>query len=258
MRGSGSRRLMANPCAGDKCASAIAAMRVVKPAASCARAGQGRPARRLLGLAALAMVVPCRGRLLAFGRNFLRSLPCRPLASASLEHSSDSALRGFSAFFSAGAILVAGAGVAGAVVCANAELISSRDANAVAADAGGNRHHGKHLGLKRSATSRRDAEPWMNEADRACIFAGAIFLRREGCVRCQPPVAAVGWWTCQIVTPPRRPRMTIQAKLLCARCGVGFCRVRRNSAGAGPDRTGVQCEIPGRQDRRHPQRPEVE
>ena len=96
--------------------------------------------------------------------NFLRSLPCRPLASASFEHSSDSALRGFSAFFSAGAILVAGAGVAGAVVCAKAELIRNRDANGGRGDAGGNCHHGKHLGLKRAATSRRNAEPWMNEA----------------------------------------------------------------------------------------------
>src|SRR5260370_17661726 len=68
-------------------------------------------------------------------RNFLRSLPLSPLASASFEHSSEAAVRGFSAFFSAGAIfgagVAAGAGVAGAVVCANAELTSSRDAKAV-------------------------------------------------------------------------------------------------------------------------------
>ena len=64
------------------------------------------------------------------------------MVSASFEHSSDAAVRGFSAFFSegaifvagsaffsAGAILVAGA-VAGVVVCANAELISSSDARA--------------------------------------------------------------------------------------------------------------------------------
>jgi hypothetical protein len=36
-------------------------------------------------------------------RNFLRSLPFRPLASASLEHSSDSAERGLAIFLSAGA-----------------------------------------------------------------------------------------------------------------------------------------------------------
>src|ERR1700680_3585619 len=66
--------------------------------------------------------------------NFLRSLPWTPLVSASFEHSREAALRGFSAFFSAaGAAFAAGAGVAGVVVCANAELISSRDAKAVAA-----------------------------------------------------------------------------------------------------------------------------
>jgi len=65
--------------------------------------------------------------------NFFRSLPCKLLPSASFEHSRDAAVRGgFSAFFSAGAAFVAGA-VAGAVACANAELIRSRDAMAVAA-----------------------------------------------------------------------------------------------------------------------------
>jgi hypothetical protein len=68
--------------------------------------------------------------------NFLRSLPWTPLVSASFEHSSDAVVRGFAAFFSAGAIgavFAAGAGVAGAVACANAEPISSRDAKAAAA-----------------------------------------------------------------------------------------------------------------------------
>src|ERR1700694_1588251 len=68
--------------------------------------------------------------------NFLRSLPWTPLVSASFEHSSDAAVRGFSAFFSAGAmgaVFGAGAGWGGAAVCANAELIRSRDAKAVAA-----------------------------------------------------------------------------------------------------------------------------
>ena len=59
------------------------------------------------------------------------------LASASFEHCSEAAVRGFSAFFSAafgaGAVFAAGAGVAGAVVCAKAELMSSSDAIAVAA-----------------------------------------------------------------------------------------------------------------------------
>src|SRR6266478_1968412 len=67
-------------------------------------------------------------------RNFLRSLPCSPLASASFEHSREAAVRGFSAFFSAGALVsVLGASVlAGAVVCADAEPISSSAATAVA------------------------------------------------------------------------------------------------------------------------------
>ena len=56
-------------------------------------------------------------------RNFLRSLPCRPLASASFEHSSEAALRGFSAL-AAGA--AAGAGVV--VVCAKAEPASRSEA----------------------------------------------------------------------------------------------------------------------------------
>jgi hypothetical protein len=63
----------------------------------------------------------------------LRSLPWTPLASASFEHSSDAAVRGFSALFAAGAAFAAGAVVAGEVVCANAELIRNSDAMAVAA-----------------------------------------------------------------------------------------------------------------------------
>ena len=65
--------------------------------------------------------------------NFLRSLPWTPLVSASFEHSSDAAVRGFSARFWVGAAFAAGAVVAGDVVCANAELIRNRDAIAVTA-----------------------------------------------------------------------------------------------------------------------------
>src|ERR1700730_5941411 len=57
-------------------------------------------------------------------RNFLRSLPCSPLASASLEHSSEAALWTIGALVSVFA--------AGVVVCANAEPTSSMDAKAVA------------------------------------------------------------------------------------------------------------------------------
>jgi hypothetical protein len=64
-------------------------------------------------------------------RNFLRSLPCRPFASACLEHSIDSAVRGFAdtvvlgSVVAFGVILPATGGLAvgaGVVVCANAML----------------------------------------------------------------------------------------------------------------------------------------
>src|SRR5882757_5399153 len=69
-------------------------------------------------------------------RNFLRSLPCRPLASASLEHSSEAAVCGFSAFgalaSALGAASLAAGAAAGAVVCADAEPISRSEATAAA------------------------------------------------------------------------------------------------------------------------------
>src|SRR5258707_12445507 len=112
MREAGSRRLMANPGSGDKCALATAAMRdriclsKTLPSGSeeepVRRNGNGRD--HDFGLAA-ASFLHC-------DMNFLRSLPWTPLVSASLEHSSDAAVRGFSAFFSAGGAFAAGAGVA--------------------------------------------------------------------------------------------------------------------------------------------------
>src|SRR5216683_8055215 len=147
MLGFGSRRLMANPCTGDKCANATAAM---QGRAGCAHTCRHAPRMRGMHYHE-ALQRNCNGRGLAAAprhfalsaaaflhsdMNFLRSLPWKPLVSASFEHSSDAAVRGFAAFFSAGAIgavFAAGAGVAGAVVCANAELISSREATAAAA-----------------------------------------------------------------------------------------------------------------------------
>src|ERR1700737_305528 len=164
MQGFGSRRLMANPCTGDKCANATAAMRARVRPMSCRHAQRkrgiqyhealrlnhdqrglldhppsGSPAegddtvqlQQPLGHFALSAAA-----FLHSDMNFLRSLPWTPLVSASFEHSSDAGVRGFAAFFSAGAIgavFAAGAGVAGAVACANAEPISSRDAKAAAA-----------------------------------------------------------------------------------------------------------------------------
>jgi hypothetical protein len=91
--------------------------------------GETREVNYFPGLSALAALA------LHSERNFLRSLPWRPLASASFEHSSEAAVCGFSAFFSAGALVSAlGASVfaAGAVVCAEAAPISSSEAKAVA------------------------------------------------------------------------------------------------------------------------------
>ena len=73
------------------------------------------------------------GVFLQSDMNFLRSLPWMPLVSASFEHSSDAAVRGFFAVGAIGAVFAAGAGVAGGVVWANAELIKNSDAKAVAA-----------------------------------------------------------------------------------------------------------------------------
>jgi hypothetical protein len=68
-------------------------------------------------------------------RNFLRSLPFSPFASACLEHSIEAAERGFLAVVvaAAGGLDVAGA-VEGAGVCAKTEPIRKRDATAVAAN----------------------------------------------------------------------------------------------------------------------------
>src|SRR5690348_7665376 len=63
----------------------------------------------LLAGAAAAPLLACALHSL---RNFLRSLPCRPLASASLEHSIEAALRGFSALAGAAAAVCARVGVA--------------------------------------------------------------------------------------------------------------------------------------------------
>src|SRR5262249_48863409 len=48
-------------------------------------------------------------------RNICRSLPCRPFASACLEHSIDLAVRGFSGGFAVGVVLLAAGGFAGGV-----------------------------------------------------------------------------------------------------------------------------------------------
>src|SRR6266446_4973285 len=52
-----------------------------------------------------ALSAPPAAVFLHSARNFLRSLPLSPLASASFEHSREAAVRGFSAFFSGGALV---------------------------------------------------------------------------------------------------------------------------------------------------------
>jgi hypothetical protein len=134
MRESGSRGLMANPCAADKCVNATAAMHTASnggrlaPTPLCKGGEQALTDRYcFFSPSALALAALLHSRM-----NGLRSfLPWRFLASASAEHAMDSGLRGFSALFAAGSAF--SAGVAGADVWANAEPISRRDATAVAA-----------------------------------------------------------------------------------------------------------------------------
>src|SRR5258705_12614441 len=126
MQGSGSRRLMANPRTGDKCARAPQQC-VSFPFFPLPQGDKGDDHFAFSAEA-----------FLHSERNFLRSLPCSPLASACFEHSSEAAVRGFSAFFSAGAIFGAGvaagaAGVAGAVVFRHAGLTRRTDPDAGAA-----------------------------------------------------------------------------------------------------------------------------
>src|SRR5262245_12686684 len=100
-------------------------------------------------------------------RNFLRSLPCNALASACLEHSSDSAecfLEG--ALFSvvAAVLVLVSLLAAGAVACARAVLVKSREARATAA-----RREVRVMvlhsscGLRRPRRSARHAECHMNK-----------------------------------------------------------------------------------------------
>src|SRR6266568_1405547 len=190
-------------------------------------------------------------------RNFLRSLPFSPLASASFEHSSEAAVRGFSAFFSAGALVSAlGASVlAGAVVCADAEPISSSEAMAVAVARAEIFVMG-HLGLKTTARpSRCNAEPRMNGSQFQPLPPPQYFERRIAL----RVVASIGCARIALqMTAPRRIQDDHSSKNTLCNGGVGICGVRGDIPGAGTDRAGVQREIPGGQDRRHARRPEVE
>src|SRR5712691_1091597 len=117
-------------------------------------------------------------------------------------------------------------------------------------------HHGKHLGLKKSATSRRDAEPKMNAAAQAVFRRHYIFTQPPR-APLSPAAAALGWGVSRSLCS-RETKDDHSSKDTMRNCGVGLCRACGDIASAGPDRAGMQCEISGRQDRRHPQRPEVE
>src|SRR5437763_982117 len=107
---------MANPCGRDKCAGAMQQCAASRCLPLPRRGGANRNDHFALSLGLVTWpyhLVLEAASFLQSERNFLRSLPCSPLASASLEHSSEAAVRGFSAFFS-----VAAGAAAGAEVCA--------------------------------------------------------------------------------------------------------------------------------------------
>src|SRR5260221_10687304 len=151
-------------------------------------------------------------------RNFLRSLPFSPLASASFEHSSEAAVRGFAAFFSAGALVSAlGASVlAGAAVCADAKPISSSEAMAVAVTREEIFVMG-HIGLKRRwRPSRCNAEPRVNGSEFPALSRPQYFERRfrprvvasTGCARMATADDLPKQMTCpQDDLPQGEPRM---------------------------------------------------
>src|SRR5215813_13851537 len=137
-------------------------------------------------------------------RNFLRSLPCSPLASACFEHSRDSALRGFSAFLAGAA--AAGAGV---VPCASAEPAKNNDTTATAAMREEIFIMEAPLDEERATTSRCHAEPWMN----GILVPRDIFAAKL--LAALSPMAA--WLGCRPQTIPEgRSRMSFQTRLLCA------------------------------------------
>ena len=213
MRESGSRRLMANPRGGDKCASATAAMR-----------GFGAPRRQLPCPAQRSGVDRDRGddrpfpqeltrwreinslwrapaAFLHSDRNFLRSLPWRPLVSASLEHSSDAARARLFGLLRRWSRCRRRGGRRG--VCARRSP-SGAGMRRRSRPRGKKVSSWKHLGLKRDATSRRDAEPWMNEVDWIAFSAITIFCQILHCFDRSPlsrAVAALGWGLLRFAMP---------------------------------------------------------
>ena len=188
MRGFGSRRLMANPASCGTNAPARCSNALRLPAGG---RGQGDEGRRLLG----SQVASALRRALPV---FLHSdrISCAPCRAGPWRRPpwSIRARRRCAAsrpsFPRAPLAVRLGVGLgAGAAVCAKAEPISSSDAKAVAAT----REEiviMEHLGLKRRATSRRDAEPPMNEARRTC--AGDHYILAAGPLPLSRAAAALG------------------------------------------------------------------
>src|SRR3954464_9841136 len=99
----------------------------------CARLSRSREqGGRIYFLSAAGAAVPAFASFMHSRRNFLRSLPFSALASACLEHSSDSAECSFGAFLSAGAaaVVLASALAAGAAVWAKAVPVANSEARA--------------------------------------------------------------------------------------------------------------------------------
>src|ERR1700733_9212570 len=99
--------------------------------------------------------------------NFLRSLPCSALSSASLEQASDSGLRGFSAFLAG---VVAAGAAAGAAVCASAEPAKNSEAMATAAMREEIFIMEAPLRRERATTSRCHDEPCMNGPEGDAVY----------------------------------------------------------------------------------------
>src|SRR3954447_24013706 len=141
---------------------------------SCNRSSSRLQRRQSVGARSYCFILAAAS-FLHLERNFLRSLPCTSLASASLEHSMDSAVRGLASFFSAGAIVsdfilasVLVSVLAAGAVCAIAVPASRREARAAIATREAMVMVKTPLRLERVPTSSCEAEPMMNRCRRLC------------------------------------------------------------------------------------------
>ena len=200
--------------------------------------------------------------LLAFA-NGISCVPCRAVPWRRLPSSirARPAVRGLAAFFSAGALVSALRSLsvlAGAAVCAKRRP-SAATKRARLRRQGKKSSSWGHLELKRRPQRlRRNAEPRMNDSDARCTpqyferTIGSRVVASSGCARIRPAD------NCPKQMTAKETKDDHSSKTIVCNCGVGLCRVCGDLAGAGADHAGMQREIPGRQDRRHARRPEVE